>query len=522
MTYCCSYKNCFNIHNAGSYLTFFKVPKDSRRDVWLKHSGDIYLVLAPKKKRFFCEVHFYNNDICEYSNRKLLRKNAIPRTYNCNICFCKEGNMDPICKNIIQRINLQPGKPQTSTKLLKRKCETYIPNAALLDSDEDLVVKKSATDKTYSKDYKLPKSPETHEIYEWQFPSPEMSKIPEEKSVLRRIPNYVYAAQKKSNSYIEDHDVIQNLLIEKSEDVNIFVKTQLFHKKSGKWSQKEKQLAIKYYYLSPTLYKHMLKTGFYLPSAQTIIKWHSALRIETGFSDIIADVLKEKFQELDKLNCKSILMMDEMRAKTEVDYNSRDDFIYGFVDLSSLGRKNNISSSAIFFMLRGLNQNWKQTISYVAGPANADELHHILQEDIRKIIHTGCDLVGVTCDQASTNRSCFKKLGVTIQCPYFFIEGKKIYAFYDIPHLFKSVRNCLYSNDIEIEGNIVSWSVIRDVYAFDNGKVKAIFKLTDVHLDPKNFDKMSVKVATQVLSHSVASAILTAVELGCFQNEKKR
>ena len=39
-------------------------------------------------------------------------------------------------------------------------------------------------------------------------------------------------------------------------------------------------------------------------------------------------------------------------------------------------------------------------------------------------------------------------------------------------------------------------------------------KLTNAHLHPKNFQKMKVKLATQILSHTLASAIFMAVS-GC-------
>lgn len=46
-----------------------------------------------------------------------------------------------------------------------------------------------------------------------------------------------------------------------------------------------------------------------------------------------------------------------------------------------------------------------------------------------------------------------------------------------------------------------------------------MFKLKPCHINPNAFDKLSVKLATQIFSHNVASAVYAAIAEGCFRME---
>ena len=88
-----------------------------------------------------------------------------------------------------------------------------------------------------------------------------------------------------------------------------------------------------------------------------------------------------------------------------------------------------------------------------------------------------------------------------------------MYALYEYPHLFESVRNTLLKTNViypDKDNNLVeaSFGIIRAVYENEKNKItKKIPKLTRQHVYPNNFEKMRVKLATQVLSNTTASAI---------------
>jgi len=86
---------------------------------------------------------------------------------------------------------------------------------------------------------------------------------------------------------------------------------------------------------------------------------------------------------------------------------------------------------------------------------------------------------------------------------------------FDPPHLLKLVRNALgsWKKLIDEQGNVINWQHIVDLYDYQkrNGFTLAN-KLTKQHvLYEKN--KMKVKYAAQLVSNSVANALLTMAQL---------
>uniref|UniRef100_A0ABD2WH30 Transposable element P transposase n=1 Tax=Trichogramma kaykai TaxID=54128 RepID=A0ABD2WH30_9HYME len=117
----------------------------------------------------------------------------------------------------------------------------------------------------------------------------------------------------------------------------------------------------------------------------------------------------------------------------------------------------------------------------------------------------------MVCDQSSSNRSAVKRLGITLENPSFTFKGNDISFGFNVPHMFKGIRNILLNNNFTVNGNIVSWLPIKQLYELEKGKsCKTARKLTERHIQPKAFEKMKVSLAVQVFSHSVGAALMTA------------
>ena len=107
----------------------------------------------------------------------------------------------------------------------------------------------------------------------------------------------------------------------------------------------------------------------------------------------------------------------------------------------------------------------------------------------------------------------FRSLGATVSEPWFLSGNQnKIFVMYDVPHLMKNLRNNLLKYDITVNGDTVSFKFIQQMYHLEKqSSLRLCPKLTDDHFYLKPFKKMRVKLATQVLSHSVSTAIRTYV-----------
>ena len=76
---------------------------------------------------------------------------------------------------------------------------------------------------------------------------------------------------------------------------------------------------------------------------------------------------------------------------------------------------------------------------------------------IRKIQAAGYHVINVSTDMHQGNQGLARKLGVTIEEPYFpnpsaNRQGEKIYWMYDAPHLLKLMRNWLIDDGFHLKG----------------------------------------------------------------------
>lgn len=79
---CCIFKNCFNRPTPFSKVTFFNVPKDSRRQLWLDRSGNEQVQNLPlASRRVVCEAHFEERHLRRQFHRTTLSRDAVPVSY---------------------------------------------------------------------------------------------------------------------------------------------------------------------------------------------------------------------------------------------------------------------------------------------------------------------------------------------------------------------------------------------------------------------------------------------------------
>ena len=121
----------------------------------------------------------------------------------------------------------------------------------------------------------------------------------------------------------------------------------------------------------------------------------------------------------------------------------------------------------------------------------------------------------VVSDLGSNRQKLIKSLGITATKPWFWHKGRKITYLFNTPHIIKAVRNNLMKYDFCFGEKVASWDDIKIVYNRDQKQpLRCCPNLTQRHLNPNGFEKMKVEYATQVLSHTVASTVLTYVSLG--------
>ncbi|RXN12016.1 Transposable element P [Labeo rohita] len=118
------------------------------------------------------------------------------------------------------------------------------------------------------------------------------------------------------------------------------------------------------------------------------------------------------------------------------------------------------------------------------------------------------------CDQAAGNRAMLTRLGVTKEQPFFSVDGIRVFCLWDPPHLIKNIRNNWRRHGFVLDGNEITWDILEDLYAYDSHQeIRLCCRLTKKHVHLPPFASMRVRLATQVLSHSVAVGIKTLTDI---------
>ena len=204
---------------------------------------------------------------------------------------------------------------------------------------------------------------------------------------------------------------------------------------------------------------------------------------------------------------------DEMKIKPSLSYDARCDRVEGLQDLGALySVSGKLADHVLVFMVRGLFSKWKQPVAYYLSNSTVSKnaLAEILKSVITAITNVGLIPKVLVCDQGSNNRACLAGvLGVTVDQPVLKMLGCHLYCFYDVPHLLKNVRNNLRLTGYRTaQGHLIQWQHIEQFHVQDSQlPIRLAPRLKQKHLKLPGFSSMNVRLAAQVLSHSVSRGI---------------
>ncbi|CAB3980293.1 Transposable element P transposase [Paramuricea clavata] len=270
----------------------------------------------------------------------------------------------------------------------------------------------------------------------------------------------------------------------------IDMQIDLHHKNPNgrRYNEETKRFALSLYHVSGKVYR-MVAKFFSLPSKRSLMRWVSGLPRCPGLTKEAMNVIAEKVSMGVKLmdeNAKiCTISMDEMSLKVNLAYDSCKDEIIGLKDFGD-GEK-----------------------------GDSDKVKEKLFEAIDKVTAIGLTVTAIISDLGSNFIKLARELNITPEKPWFMHNGVRIIYIFDPPHLIKAVRNNMMNYEFHFEQKVARWNDVEALYAHDKTlSIRCCPKLTEDHIHPNGFKKMKVKLATQVLSHTVAAAMLMYVSIG--------
>lgn len=279
----------------------------------------------------------------------------------------------------------------------------------------------------------------------------------------------------------------------------------------------------------------LLAKLFALPSAKTLTNLLHRIPLKPGVNKHIFDCLQNSVSKMKRKQDKvCILLFDEISIEPSVHFQRKENIIVGLQDFGD-ERHRLFADHANVFMLRGLYKQWKQPIAFTFsdGPVKSDKLSLMIKDIIKECQRIGLDIVATVCDQGAANQAAINKLlketnqkmiREATENRYFgfLVEDKEVVPLFDVPHLFKGLRNNLLTKDLHFTCNdankIAKWEHIELFYKLDTLEptLRLCNKLTDRHVIKEKINKMKVSHCTQIFSHTVGALMKRISQWGEF------
>jgi hypothetical protein len=263
------------------------------------------------------------------------------------------------------------------------------------------------------------------------------------------------------------------------------------------WTQDDICQALTLRLLSRRAYNYLRNSKVLpLPGVSTLVTFFKDFRIQEGYLNSVAKLLRAKILTMTDLEKVAIASFDEIHLKSDISYDKHNDQIIG------PHREANV------LMLRGLFAKWKLPIWYGYDQALAKD---VLLDIIKKVEAEGIDIAGVVCDQGGKNLGLAKKMGIDHENTVFdhpSCPGQKIAWFYDVPHILKNLRTAFLRRGFKLpSGTVIGKRHLQKLFDKLGSDVSVAWKLSDRHLNVKDQDCQTVSLAAQLFSSSTALAI---------------
>lgn len=289
-------------------------------------------------------------------------------------------------------------------------------------------------------------------------------------------------------------------------------------KKGRRYSDNCILLCLLLHIRSPAGYRFLMENEVLaLPSIRTIRRYVSMVGFKSGFDKKLFSALERRISTMGDFKRHGAIIFDEMQVRKSRKVDSKTMTYVGLTqDAGDDARE--LADHALVFMFCPFGDSYAQPIGVFAtkNATKGSVLAQLLLQAIVLMKEAGARIHGFVCDGASTNRSMWNMLGINGELErscnsltHPTDPERKVFAFSDVPHLFKCTRNRLKQQRCpKKEAKWIRWDDYAAVYKEDHaGGLKVCPKITNAHIYPSQCEKMRVKLVTQIFSCSIAAGI---------------
>jgi len=211
---------------------------------------------------------------------------------------------------------------------------------------------------------------------------------------------------------------------------------------------------------------------------------------------ILHDVLKimelngNNLEDYQKL---TVLMFDEVKVCSTLEYDTLQDEVVGPHDQMQV------------VMARGIASPWKQPVFVDFDRKMTKE---ILFSIINELDQIGFKVICCVSDCGGGNVGLWRTLDISYDQPVFCIpNGRNIVFIPDAPHILKLVRNWLLDTGFIKDDKLINKQPLEALVSITSTELSVCHKLSNEHLICEGSQRQKVKLATQLISHTTATAL---------------
>lgn len=293
-----------------------------------------------------------------------------------------------------------------------------------------------------------------------------------------------------------------------------------------RYSDELKQFCLTLHFYSPRAYEFIRKRSM-LPDVSTIRRWLATRHCKPGILHEVLSYFKSKLQaksdevtsgkELYRHFKDVALIYDAMAIRSGRWYDFKNDTYSRYVDLGGIGHVDTeeFASEALVFMIVSYTHRFKCPVAYfLINKINASVQSELVLAVITALYEVGVTARSLTSDGTTTNLNTYENLGCSLNVDHlqpFFTHPQnssvQIHCIMDPCHMIKLCRNCMSDTELSSGKGSISFKYVRQLHDLQKEiGLRFANKLTSVHIFYNN-KKMSVRLATQVISSSVADAL---------------
>ncbi|KAH8036956.1 hypothetical protein HPB51_007625 [Rhipicephalus microplus] len=293
-----------------------------------------------------------------------------------------------------------------------------------------------------------------------------------------------------------------------------FLKEQLqcLREKNHRWKEVTIRQAIMWQAKSPCGYEMLRRSGcLTLPSRMTLKRY---IGYCTGA--VVSSLMKQRLHtestHLSEREKMGSLIVDEMSLKQALTYEKKGDKVHGLVEMGGLekevGIQNELATHLLAFVFVGLSTHYTLPVGYYfTQSVKGDHLHQLTLEVIKSIEEAGFQVVRLVADNHASNKKMFTMLGngrMMPVVPHPMDMNRRLFLSFDHCHILKNLRNQMLSTKRVLfnNGHYYSPTYLRKLLDITEkqSSFKLVRNLTQKHVYPTNFEKLSVKRAVEVFS----------------------